>query len=134
ELTKRTVHLDLVARLQAEHVRRHDARRNTLRLRRRCCDTDIKLHNTFFFRVVRHGVSTNDRLSDLGLQVKEAEALPVTTELRLDVEIGIFNMVWRTFKLNITTRTAVNVFTFRQTQCQLLNKGSHVRVGLYGTF
>src|SRR5690606_3875735 len=81
-----------------------------------------------------YGVSTNYRLSDLGFQIKEAKALPVTTELRLDVEIGIFNMVWRTFKLNITTRTEVNVFTFRQTQCQFLNKGSHVRVGLNGTF
>src|SRR5690606_33380246 len=106
------------ARLQIEDVRRHLAGWNTLGLRRRRRNADVELNNAFLIRVVRHGVGANNRLRHFGFQFEEAKTLPVTTELRLYIEIRIFYVVRWTLQLNIPACAEVDVFAFWKAQRQ----------------
>ncbi len=128
ELTKWTVHSDLVAWLQVEHVRRHDTGRNAFGARWWRCNTDIELNHTLLFRIVSHRVRTDGGLFVNCLNVEEAVFLPVTAILFFDIEVGVVDFVRRTFQLYITTGAEVHVLAFRQSQCQFLNESCHVRV------
>src|SRR5690606_25890373 len=119
---------------QIEDVRRHDARVNTGAARGRRGDTDIELHQTALFRVVRHGIRTDGVFFVNRFQVEEAETFPVTAVFRLNIEIREVDFVRRAFQLYVTTGTEVNVFAFRQLQGQFFNKGGNVRVGNHGGF
>src|SRR5690606_9003256 len=134
EFTERTVYSHLVTRLQIEDVRRHDARVNAGAARGRRGDTDIELHQTALFRIVRHGIRTDGVFFVNRFQVEEAETFPVTAVFRLNIEIREVDFVRRACHLYVTTGTEVNVFAFRQLQGQSFNKGGNVRVGNHGGF
>src|SRR5690606_35812277 len=78
-------------------------------------------------------ISTDYRLGYFGLQFKEPKALPVTTELRFNVEIREFHVMRRTFELNVTASPEIDAFTFRQSQSEFFDEGCNVRIGFHRT-
>src|SRR3989344_5651810 len=131
ELTEGSVDGDLVARLEAEHVGRHLARRHIVTPRRRRRDTDVEFDDALLFRVVRHGVGTNGGLVDLRHVLPEVELVPVATEFRLDVEILVMDGMRRALQLHVATGAEVDVLALGQTKRQLLDEGGHVGIGLH---
>src|SRR5690554_6271 len=134
ELTEGTVYGDLVTRLQAEHIGRHDARRDIVAPGRRRGHADVELDDALLFRIVGHRIGADHRLVYLGYVAPDIELVPIRVEFRLDVEILVVNGVRRALQLDVAAGTEVHVLAFGQTQGQLLDEGRHVRVGLYSAF
>src|SRR5690625_900473 len=104
KLPKRPKHFNLIARLEAEGVGRHDARWNAFATGGRCGDANIKLHNAFLFRVVSHRVCALYGLFHHGFKLEETEPLPVAAKLLFDVGIFELDMMWRTLQLRSEER------------------------------
>ncbi len=98
-----------------------------------CCTANIKLNDAAFFRIVRHRVGANHRLSDFRLEVQETELLPVAHVLFVDIKVCILNQMRRTLELHITAGAKIHILAFRQFQRELLDKGGHIGVGLNRT-
>jgi Ca-activated chloride channel family protein len=58
ELTIRPGNNRFITRFQVKDIRRHNARRHTIRRARRWCSNTHIQHNFFFYRIRRHGIST----------------------------------------------------------------------------
>ena len=129
EFTEGPEHSDLVTRLQVEHERAHDTRRNILGPRRRGGNPDVELENALLFRVVRHGVSTDHFFVVLAVQIEEVETLPITPVFLCDIKIREIDIERRRFQLYITTSPEIHVLAFRQLQGQFLDESGHVVIG-----
>src|SRR5690554_3493147 len=133
EVTKRTVYSNFVARLQAEHVGRHDARWQVVTTWWRSGHPDVELDHTLFFRVVGHRVGADGSFLDIRYITPDVELVPVGVEFLLDIKILVFHPVRRTLQLHITTCAEVYILAFGQNQGQLFNESGHVGVGTHGT-
>ena len=86
---------DLVARLQAEDVGRHQPGRHVRRARRRRGDAHVEHDDALLVRVVRHRVGAHHRLVDLRDVAPLVELVPVPAVLLLDVEVLVLDLVRR---------------------------------------
>ena len=135
ELAERTIHRDLVARLQVEHPRGHLARRNVVAaLGRGRGHPDVELDDAFLARIVGHGIGPDDRLVHAGNEAPQIELVPVGTELVLDVEVLVGHFVRRTFQLHVAAGAEVHALALGQAQRQLLDEGGDVEVGFDRAF
>ena len=133
ELAERTGDGHLVTSLQAEDVGRHLAGRGSPVAGRRGCDPHVQHDDAELFRIVRHGVGTDDRLVDLGLQLEDLEAIPVPAILLGNIEVLVLHVVGRGFDLDITTGAERHALPIGDLQLELLDEGGLVVIGDDGT-
>src|SRR5690625_7907367 len=81
KLPTRPKPFNLIARLEAEGVGRHDARWNAFTTGGRSGDAIVKLQRTLRFRGVSHIVSGLYMLFHLGLKLKETEPFRIRAKL-----------------------------------------------------
>ena len=102
-------------------------------LGRRGRDPHVQHDDAELFRIVRHGVGTDNRLVDLGLQLEDLEAIPVPAILLGNIEVLVLHVVSRGFDLDITTGAERHALPIGDLQLELLDEGGLVVIGDDGT-
>ena len=126
ELPKRPGDRHFITRLQRPDIRGHNPRRRIRHLRRRRGNTHVEHDDTLLFRIVSHGVGAQRWFFHVGDIAEKVKFIPVAAILVRNVKIGIGNLVWGAFDLNISAGAERNRVTVRHAQLQLLDKSGFV--------
>ncbi len=61
--------------------------------------------------------------------IEDFELIPVAAILFIDLNLTVVHIVGRDFKLDVSSRSEIHFFAFRQLQHQLLNESSDIIIG-----
>ena len=144
EVSIRTTHHHLVARFEAENIRRADTsghiHETYLRTRQERCgsNTHGKGDDVSLCRIVGHRVCTHRRFRIMGLERKDIKLLPRTDivlayVLLVKILVIVDTVVGWNLDLGIRTRHKVHVFAGRKCHFELFDKAGHILVRNNGT-
>ena len=135
ELAERPRDRHPIARLEAEQVRRHLARRHVLGCpRRRRRDPDVQHDEALLIWIVRHRVRARHRLLDRRDVPRHVERIPVAAVLGLNDEVGVADHVRRADHLDVAARPERHRLALGQLKHQLLDEGGHIVIRADGAW
>ena len=123
-----TIDGNRVARLQIEHIRRHNSRRRLPHAGRWSGDADVEHDNALLAGIVGHGIGACDRLAHLRNNPPKLVLIPFVPVLFFDIKLAEAQLVRRALDLNIAAGLEVDIFAGRNFQHQFLDKRCHVAV------